>query len=248
MINLADKINILEVGITFCSYEDIIEYIKKQIIKEEKTIISYIAFHSLNILMKLKERNEILNTVDLLHADGLGIYLASVLLYGFSNNRRKITGSDFYSCFMVAAKINNWSFYFFGDNESTLQRIKNNINVVGYQSGYDYNTDYLINKINSVAPNFLVIGLGCPKQELWVLENQEKIKANIIICVGNGLKIFAGVRIRGPFWMQIIGMEWLYRIYKEPKRLWKRYLIGIPVFIFKVIQFKFKLMLKNENT
>jgi len=248
MINLADKINILEVDITFCSYEDIIEYIKKQIIKEEKTIISYITFHSLNILTKLKDRNEILNTVDLFHADGLGIYLASILLYGFRNNRRKITGSDLYALLINQAQIDNWSFYFFGDTESTLYRIKDDINVVGSQSGYDYNTDYLINKINSVAPNFLVIGLGCPKQELWVLENQGKIKANIIICVGNGLKIFAGVRKRGPFWMQKIGMEWLYRIYKEPKRLWKRYLVGIPVFIFKVIQFKFKLMLKNENT
>jgi exopolysaccharide biosynthesis WecB/TagA/CpsF family protein len=66
--------------------------------------------------------------------------------------------------------------------------------------------------------------------------------------VGSAIDFWSGAKKRAPVWMQKIGLEWLYRLFQEPKRLWKRYIIGIPVFMFNIILIKVKLLLKKEST
>ncbi len=86
--------------------------------------------------------------------------------------------------------------------------------------------------INAASPHFVWIGLGAPKQEYWMEQHLEKLAPAILIGVGAAFDFHAGHKPQAPIWMQRNGLEWLFRFASEPRRLWKRYLINNPRFIF----------------
>jgi N-acetylglucosaminyldiphosphoundecaprenol N-acetyl-beta-D-mannosaminyltransferase len=90
-------------------------------------------------------------------------------------------------------------------------------------------------RIQQAAPDFLFVGLGAPKQEYWI-RNHSSLSAKVMVGVGGSFELVAGVTKRAPLVMQKTGLEWLWRLAMEPKRLWKRYLIGNTVFIWLVLQ------------
>lgn len=90
--------------------------------------------------------------------------------------------------------------------------------------------------INASGADVLWVGLGCPKQERWMFEHQNRLNVPVMLGVGQAFDILAGVKSRAPRWMQNTGLEWFYRLCKEPRRLWKRYLVYNPWFIFLVLR------------
>ena len=103
----------------------------------------------------------------------------------------------------------------------------------------------LINKeITRAAPNLLFVGLGSPKQEKWVYANYQQLKVPVSIGIGISFEFIAGMVKRAPVWMQNSGLEWLFRLMMEPKRLWRRYVIGNPLFIYLVLRQKLGLAKK----
>lgn len=93
---------------------------------------------------------------------------------------------------------------------------------MGFSSDHPKNKD-IINSINQAKPDLLVIGLGAPKQEIWISENSNKLNAGLAICAGATIDFLAGNVKRAPLWLQHASLEWLFRIIKEPKRLFPRY-------------------------
>lgn len=93
----------------------------------------------------------------------------------------------------------------------------------------------IINEINTKSPDFLWVGLGAPKQELWMYEHKNKVNS-LMIGVGAGFDYLAGNIKRAPKWMQIVGFEWLYRLIQDPKRLFKRYLVTNLKFLIFLIK------------
>ena len=87
-------------------------------------------------------------------------------------------------------------------------------------------------RINAAAPDIVWVGLGTPKQDLWMGQMREKLDAPVLIAVGAAFNFHAGVVPQAPRWMQRTGLEWFYRLCKEPRRLWKRYLLGNPRFLW----------------
>jgi N-acetylglucosaminyldiphosphoundecaprenol N-acetyl-beta-D-mannosaminyltransferase len=85
--------------------------------------------------------------------------------------------------------------------------------------------------INAADPDVVWVGLGCPKQNLWMAENRAKLQAPVLIGVGAAFDFLAGVKSQAPPWMQRNGLEWFFRLITEPRRLWKRYLIHNTIFI-----------------
>jgi N-acetylglucosaminyldiphosphoundecaprenol N-acetyl-beta-D-mannosaminyltransferase len=84
----------------------------------------------------------------------------------------------------------------------------------------------LVETINQSGADILFVGFGAPKQEVWISRNQKKLKSGIVLTVGGTFDFLAGKTVRAPLWMQKSGLEWLWRLLHEPKRLWRRYLIG----------------------
>ena len=239
-----DKINrikILNIAVAKISYEEIIDFIEKSLEGNKKRIISYAAFHVINLAKKSILLSDEINSFDIVHADGIGVYLASKFLYGKDGIRNKITGSDFYSLLINQAIQKRWNLFFFGDELKTLEKIKTlnpGLKISGYVSGYDFIDEEIINEINLARSDILVVGLGCPKQENWVYKNRNLINTKIILIVGDGIKVFAGTKKRGNKIIQKIGAEWFIRLLSNPSKMWKRYLIGIPLFFIRVLKFK----------
>ena len=98
----------------------------------------------------------------------------------------------------------------------------------------DQEKNDIIDKINDSGIKILFVGLGCPKQEIWMKEHKEKLNC-IMVGVGAAFDFIAGNKKTAPIWMQRIGLEWLYRLLSEPKRLWKRYFKHNPRFIYYFI-------------
>ncbi|MFZ1322531.1 MAG: WecB/TagA/CpsF family glycosyltransferase [Ignavibacteria bacterium] len=178
---------------------------------------------------------------NLIHPDGIGVYFASKYLYATDGMNKRFAGSDFYNSLISNSISEGRSFFFFGHTLKELDKIKTNypaLSIAGIQEGYNFNTDEVIKKINKADPDILIIGLSCPIQEKWMFENRDKIKFKIMLAVGDGIRVFSGDKIRGPKILQIAGLEWLIRVFTDPRNNFNRYVKGIPIFIQRIIRFK----------
>ncbi len=145
---------------------------------------------------------------------------------------------------------------FYGSSPEVLKNLVNKIKkeyhsiVIAYSFSppfrpiSDEEDKKVINDINSSRVRILFVGLGCPKQERWMSQHKGKICA-VMIGVGAAFDFYAGAKPQAPAWMQKRGLEWLYRLLQEPRRLWKRYLYNNPRFIMLVLN---QIFLSNRNS
>lgn len=224
--------------------QSLIEIVDNLISLNKPGTICYVNANSLNMAYKDVKLKKFLSSFNILHPDGIGVFLASKFLYGKKGFTKRIAGSDFYVELIKHSLKNNWSFFFYGDKEETLNKISQTypgLLIKGFCNGFKIKKNDLISNINNLNADILIVGLGSPKQEEWIVQNRQSVNSKVIIAVGDGIKVFARTKKRGPKLLRTLGLEWLVRLTFEPKRLWKRYIIGIPLFIFRVIKFKFSL-------
>jgi N-acetylglucosaminyldiphosphoundecaprenol N-acetyl-beta-D-mannosaminyltransferase len=114
------------------------------------------------------------------------------------------------------------------------------LSIVGAHHGFfphrGKENDKVVEMIRSSAPNILFVGFGMPMQERWIRDNMSRLKVNAILPAGSMLEYAAGAKSVAPGWMSGSGLEWLYRLFQEPGRLWFRYLIGNPIFFLRVFR------------
>lgn len=231
------------IKINSISENELLQIVNEAISLEYRINITYTHFNTINQLYGNKSLSSLFNQFDYVHPDGIGILIGSKLLLGKDGLNKRITGSDFYPTLLRTAIQNKWRMFFFGDTTETLELIciKNSkLNVTGYIPGYDYDSDIVVKEVNKTEPDILIVGLGQPLQEKWIMENKDNLDVNVLLAVGDGIKVFAGVKPRGSKFIQKIGLEWFVRLIHNPKQYWKRYLIGIPLFIFRVLKEKYK--------
>ncbi|MAT58929.1 MAG: hypothetical protein CMF23_13225 [Ignavibacteriae bacterium] len=122
------------------------------------------------------------------------------------------------------------------------------MNLKMYFNGYENveNIEDLIAQINESNVKTIILGMGSPKQEKLAFEISNKIPHLHLICVGNFLEFYFGTVRRAPLLLHNTGFEWVFRLVTEPKRLWKRYLIGIPMFIIRIIKLKIENSFTNN--
>jgi N-acetylglucosaminyldiphosphoundecaprenol N-acetyl-beta-D-mannosaminyltransferase len=182
---------------------------------------------------------------DILLPDGFPIVVAVKLLSG--KKIRKVAGADLFNHYMNLLNKTKGSVFFIGSTESVLSMIKRNARVdfpnvrVGtYSPSFnsevsEKDSDKIISAIDKFKPDVVFVGMTAPKQELWVAEYKNKIKARSVCSIGAVFDYYAGKVKRAPKWMIFFNLEWLYRLIKEPGRLWKRYLIISPLFVLYIL-------------
>jgi N-acetylglucosaminyldiphosphoundecaprenol N-acetyl-beta-D-mannosaminyltransferase len=238
-----DSINILGVQVGKLTYAGFLDYVSEAIAAHGKVGIAYANADTLNKIYRNEELSHIYHSFDLIHPDGIGVFLASRLLNKKDALPERITGSDFYSRLLEEGVQRNWKFFFFGHSEEILGRIPlthPGLNVVGLQEGYHFDSDVVIDKINQAAPSVLIVGLSCPKQERWIFENKDKVNCRVLLAVGDGVRVFSGQKLRGPAALRRLGLEWLLRYLSHPVRYFKKYIVGTPLFTARVIRQKIK--------
>lgn len=160
---------------------------------------------------------------------------------------KRVAGPDFMTEIFETSVSKGYRHFFYGSDEKTLTCLKENleqkypgIQIVGtYSPAYskelakDYSQD--IARINATNPDFVWIGLGAPKQELWMHRHKGQI-CGLMLGVGAGFDFHADTKKRAPLWMQRCGLEWLYRLLQEPGRLLKRYLVTNVKFVYRCIR------------
>jgi N-acetylglucosaminyldiphosphoundecaprenol N-acetyl-beta-D-mannosaminyltransferase len=192
---------------------------------------------------------EALLASDILLPDGVGILYAYKVLK--NKKIRKIAGADIHQYLIHKANDEGAKVFYLGASTSTLDAITNKIHLEfpniklasfspPFKAQFSKNdTLEMIEAVNTFQPDYLFVGMTAPKQEKWVYENKEKLKANVICSIGAVFDFFAGnIKRSSPFWISI-GLEWLPRLLKEPKRLFKRNFISTPKFILQVLWVKF---------
>ena len=213
---------------------------------EGKLLINTINAHSYNMAQEDELFAEAL-TNGVLIPDGISIVKA---INWFEDSKiERTTGWDLFMFEMDRLNKRGGTCFFLGSNESVLEAIKNNaaidypnIQIVSYSPPYksDFTEEenkVMIEAINSAQPDLLWIGMTAPKQEKWVYSHWDELKINCHVgTVGAVFDFYAGTIKRAPLWWQKNNLEWLYRLIQEPRRLWKRYLIGNIIFLYKILK------------
>jgi N-acetylglucosaminyldiphosphoundecaprenol N-acetyl-beta-D-mannosaminyltransferase len=214
----------------------------KLIERMNKNVKSYIVAINPEKIMKAQSDQklmEVLNTADFQIPDGIGIILASKLKGG--QIRQRVTGIDLmlYLC-EVAAK-NKKSIFLYGGKTGVaekaseqLKRIFPGIEISGVLNGYVDDIQYIRETISEAQPDIVFVALGSPSQEFWIIENMKYLPVKVFQGVGGSFDVISGNVKRAPAIFRKVGLEWLYRLLKEPVRL-KRQII-LPKFLIKALK------------
>ncbi len=208
--------------------------------KNESLLLTYFNQHCLNIYSENQTYKQILDTKFKVYQADLGVFLAIKFL-----ERKKVKKIDATAMneviineliekkiplIIVGGKFKPE----FIRNEAT----KRGINLVSYQHGYfqESQMNEVIQNLNNLKNKVFIVGMGVPYQEIFAERLSEISDSKIGICVGSFLEFYFGTKKRTPVFIRKIGLEWMFRIITDPKRMWKRYLIGIPVFFYRVVK------------
>lgn len=218
------------------------------LLKKSKVLITTINAHCYNISLTDNYYQESLLNSDVLIPDGISIVFALRWLTG--KKIKKIAGADLF--YYELDRLNQicGKCFFLGSNAETLIKIKSKIHrdypkvkVQTYSPPYkpEFSNDdnfKMLEAINSFQPDVLMIGMTAPKQEKWAYQHFNQLQVGHICCIGAVFDFYAGTVNRAPQWMIKMGLEWFYRLIKEPRRMWRRYLAGNILFIWYVIKEK----------
>lgn len=216
-----------------------------------KLLINTINAHSYNTAQKDELFAEALMKGDVLIPDGASIVKACRWIKAKSQPRERIAGWDLFAFEMDRLNRKGGRCFFMGSSEKVLNLIKlrakveyPNIEVITYSPPYkpEFNEEdnkAIIDAINQADPDLLWIGMTAPKQEKWTYTHWKELNIHCHVgTIGAVFDFFAGTVERAPIWWQEHSLEWLYRLLKEPKRMWRRYIIGNVLFVYYMIKEK----------
>ncbi|MCD2502354.1 WecB/TagA/CpsF family glycosyltransferase [Clostridium sp. NSJ-145] len=214
--------------------------------EERAKTILFLNAHYYNLSVKDLEYKKILNESDLVLNDGIGVKLG--LKFKKISEKENMNGTDLIPKIIEIAIKNNKGIYLLGGEQGISTKAKENLQkkysdiiISGERNGFINKEEnkFIIDDINTSKAELLIIGMGAPLQEKWINENKEKLKnVKIIIAGGAILDFLSGKVSRAPMFLRKLKLEWLYRLYLEPRRLFKRYVIGNVMFFINIYKNK----------
>ena len=224
--------------------ETLLACIKQTITKRQRTTIMYANAYAINLAQRDPAFLQALNQALWTFCDGYGVWLAAQLLKkplperftppDWIDQLTELCAKHHYRLFLLGAKS--------GVAEKAAHQIQTSFPQLeiashhGYFSTQGRENEAVLDKINTAAPHILLVGMGMPRQELWIQQNHHRHNVPVVIAVGALFDYLAGQIKRGPRWLTDSGGEWLWRLCCEPLRLWRRYLLGNPAFVWLVLR------------
>lgn len=240
------RIEILGVGVDPVTVDDLHAEIRRLVNGGRGGLILNVNAHCLNLCYQDPTLRDFLNHADMVFCDGAGVMLAARILGAHIPER--ITYADWMWQLAAFAEAEGLSLYFLGGRPEfaslTAERLKERfprLRIVGIQHGFfnrDVNSsdnEAVVQEINALGPDILVVGFGMPLQEYWLMENRRRIDVGVALTGGAVFGYVSGKLQRGPRLLTDNGFEWLSRLLLEPRRLWRRYLLGNPLFLVRVL-------------
>jgi N-acetylglucosaminyldiphosphoundecaprenol N-acetyl-beta-D-mannosaminyltransferase len=247
MIEIIEKIQILSVGVNILTLDQLLEKVDSYILNKQSSVFSYVNAHAINLAHTNERFRTFLNTSDIVYCDGFGVRLAAKLLRYTQPPR--FSPPDFIDKLVENAATNGYRVFLLGAKPGIAikmaEKMKGkypSLHLCGTFHGYFDKTMFgsenesVLKNINTVSPDILMVGFGMPTQEFWIEENRVRLNVKVFLPVGAMMDYVTGETRRAPHWMTDHGFEWLGRLVIEPRRLWKRYILGIPIFFFHVFK------------
>ena len=232
------RVKILNTYVNVVSMNETVSLVEK-IIKERKPT-QHVVINALkvNLMEDDSELRRIINSCPLINADGASIIWAAKRL-GIPLKER-VTGCDLFQELVKVASVKGYKIYLFGAKEEVVTRVKSifeqkypGIQIAGYRNGNFTEADEpeIVKNMSESGADMMFVAFSSPKKEYWVNKYLNQLNIPFVMGVGGSFDIVAGVTERAPVWWQEHGLEWLYRFIQEPRRMWKRYIIGNARFV-----------------
>ncbi len=239
-----ENYTLLNVTFSNLSYSETITKLKSFANSKKKNFVSFVNAHCLNVAFENNHYSSILQRSDLVLPDGIGVQMGCRIKgYHLKDN---VNGTDLFPKLLELLIKEDLSLFLLGGtvevNNNLVKYLKENypkLKISGNHHGHfqhSVRNDDVIQKINENKSDVLLVAFGVPAQEIWINENFQFINSNVIMGVGGLFDFYSGKNQRAPVWVRELGLEWIYRIYQEPRRMWHRYIVGNPMFIYRVIK------------
>lgn len=229
------RLTLLGVEVDPVSMNDLHAVIGKAITEGRQIVIAHHNLHSVFLFHRDPKMRAFYSKADVIPIDGMPLVYWGRLMGKPLEPEHRITYVDWVRPLMAEAKRQGWRVFYLGGKpgvaERAAERLRSEFPGLSLQTHHGYfdvtgkeNGD-ILDKINAYRPHVLMVGMGMPRQEHWVLDNLERLRVNAILTAGACFDYVAGAIPTPPRWMGRLGLEWAYRLFSEPRRLWRRYLV-----------------------
>ena len=240
----ANRLNVIGLKLSVCNYKTAIEQII-ELVKRGKG--GYVCVSTVHMAMEAFDNTEyqkIVNEADLVTPDGMPMFWMKKLQG--AKNVSQVRGTNLMMKLFGVAEENDFTVGFYGGSQEVLDELSERLEgeYPNLKISYIYSPPFrplteeedreVTKNIAASETDILFVGLGCPKQERWMADHADKVDS-VMIGVGAAFNFYAGKTKESPEWMRKIGLEWLYRLLQEPRRLWKRYIILNPRFVWQAM-------------
>lgn len=242
-----ERIYMLGTQLSLCNKASLLALIRQAAQKKQSLTILSGNIYSFNLAYEQPWLRAFFNHADIVRLDGAGVRLGARLL-GHATPQR-MTWADFGWDLAEMAARSRLTMFFLGSKPGIAEKAAAkfrekypDIKIIGTHHGYfdkalnSEENQAVIQRIADAKPDILVVGFGMPLQERWLSETRERLAAHVILTGGAVFDYISGELHRGPKWMTDHGLEWLARLIIEPHRLWKRYIIGNPLFMWRILK------------
>jgi N-acetylglucosaminyldiphosphoundecaprenol N-acetyl-beta-D-mannosaminyltransferase len=240
-----DNVNVLGVALAPIDEQELLRRVREALPSRQGSIFAYVNVNALNIAAELPWFREFLNGAVCAYCDGEGVRYGARILGGHLPARIALT--FFFWDLCAEAVKNGYSLYLLGSRDHILQEAVASIRarypgirIAGTHHGYfpkdGPGSQEVVAAINAARPDLLFVGFGMPLQEEWIRRHRAGLNVGVVFPCGSMIDYASGLKSIAPLWMRLNGLEWLYRLFQEPGRLWKRYLFGNPLYLLRIIR------------
>ena len=230
-------LSLMDLRVHPISDSEVVSLVSKAIADDERCIIANHNLHSVYLWYHERRMRQFYDAAEYIHIDGMFLILLANMVGIPLGRANRATSLDFFPILAPLAAQEHWRIFYLGSKPGVaaraaagLQAQYPGLQMHTHHGHFDANATAAENKevlaeINAYSPQILLVGMGMPRQEIWILENQEHIAANVVFPAGAFMDYMAGEIPTAPRWLASLYLEWMYRLFSEPARLWRRYLV-----------------------
>ncbi|MCX7098239.1 MAG: WecB/TagA/CpsF family glycosyltransferase [Methylococcales bacterium] len=229
------------VDIVNTTMAEALDWIEQRVLAKHKAMVAFVNPGCLNIAYTHQEYRQVLQNVERVLPDGIGLNIGCRLLN--QALLANVNGTDLFPRLCERAALGAYPLFLLGGQAGVaelaakaMQQRYPGLLIAGVQDGFfsDAQESQVIDTINNSGAALLLVGFGVPKQELWLAKHREQLQPTVCMGIGGLFDYYSGRIPRAPVWLREIGLEWSWRLMQEPGRMWRRYLIGNPLFLYRV--------------
>jgi N-acetylglucosaminyldiphosphoundecaprenol N-acetyl-beta-D-mannosaminyltransferase len=250
-------VSLLDLRVNKFSDRDIAALVTDIVQIGQHSVIAHHNLHGIYLWYHETRMREFYAVADYIHIDGMSLIWLGKMLGLALKRQDRATSLDYFPLIAEQAVERGWRVFYLGSKPGVADRaaaaLRKRFTGLQIQTHHGhFNTDregeenrQVLAQINAYAPHILFVGMGMPRQEIWILDNQTSLSANAIFPAGALMDYVAGEIPTAPRWLALLYLEWLYRLISEPARLWRRYLVEPWFVLGQVLRHQAKFRTRN---